>query len=192
MGGRRVGRRCGRRGERVSRSRRGGECLPSGSASEIELQEDSISLSRAQTRSYVFLRSPSLPCLPRASSLSVSHLLQSRFLSIWVSRSSSASPLLFSLLVHSLSLFSFSLPFTPGPSFIPSLLPVFAQLTRVSICFIKLRRAPFLSPPAASPFALSSLPFHSRRDISTIHSPSSTSIPRPSLYGATRGTFLSK
>lgn len=53
------------------------------------------------------------------------------------------------------------------PPFIPSLFPVFAQLTRVSICFIKLRRAPFYS----------SLLFHSRRDISTTHSPSSTSIP---------------
>lgn len=61
------------------------------------------------------------------------------------------------------------LPFSLRPPFILSLFLVFAQLTRVSICFIKLRRAPFYS----------SLLFHSRRDISTSRSPSSTNIPPP-------------
>lgn len=42
------------------------------------------------------------------------------------------------------------LPFSLRPPFILSLLPVFAQLTRVSICFIKLRRAPFYSSPSSS------------------------------------------
>lgn len=76
------------------------------------------------------------------------------------------------------------LPFSLRPPFILSLFLVFAQLTRVSICFIKLRRAPFYS----------SLLFHSRRDISTSRSPSSTNIPPPPLpsSGATRDTFLSK
>lgn len=96
---------------------------------------------------------------------------QSRFLPI------SASTI--SLVLHQSTL----LPFSLRPPFILSLFPVFAQLTRVSICFIKLRPAAFYP----------SLLFHSRRDISTTHSPSSTSTPVPSpSSGATRDTFLSK
>lgn len=100
-----------------------------------------------------FVLSPSLVLSSSFSAI----VAQSRFLPI------SASAI--SLVLRQSTL----LPFCLRPPFIPSLLPVFAQLTRVSICFIKLRRAPFYS----------SLLLHSRRDISTIHSPSSTNIHSP-------------
>lgn len=112
------------------------------------------------------------PILPLICFLSASYRLsQSRFLSI--------SVFVISLFIHCqltlpLSLFLFLTSFS---LFIPFLLSVFAQLTRVSICFIKLRR------------------FH--RFVALfgryIHHPLTVVNQHPSSgLGPSRGTFLSK
>lgn len=105
------------------------------------MQEDSISLSHAQTRSYVFR----LPL-----SLLLLFLLSFPLGALPLCLSPTSIPLSLSLSFHCLtrsqSAAPLSLSFSlPRPPFIPSLPLVFAQLTRVSICFIKLRRIP--SPP---------------------------------------------